>query len=99
MDELLKMIKERLRVSSIAFDQYEIVPLIKSAVLDLNRLGIVCGSNTIDESDDLIKQAVVLYCKGYFGYDETSAQFQKAYENLRDALSLCDDYRQPKEDE
>lgn len=40
----------------------------------------------------LIQQAVKLYCKAQFGYDDTSSKFAKSYELLKQSLSLSGEY-------
>lgn len=88
--DLRDMVKVRLRVKSAVFDEAEIQPLIDTCKADLARVGVVPV-----ESDPLVRQAVVLYCKANFGFAEDSKEaerFQKAYEGLRDSMSLSGDF-------
>lgn len=88
--DLREMVKVRLRVKSTAFDDAEIQPLIDTCKADLTRVGI-----HPDESDPLVQQAVALYCKANFGYADDpkeAERFQKAYEGLRDSMSLSGDF-------
>lgn len=88
--DLRDEVKIRLRVKSTAFDEAEILPLIEACKEDLIRVGIAP-----DERHPLVRQAVVFYCKANFGFaDDTreAERFQKAYENLRDAMSLSGDF-------
>ena len=44
------------------------------------------------EDDALIIKACELYVKWQEDFDGKSENYQKAYEKLRDSLSLCGDY-------
>lgn len=90
---LLLDVKKVLRVSSSHFDD-EINSLIESARLDMVQSGI--SSEKAYSDDFLIKQTIVFYCKGNFGYDNPDApRFIHAYEaNLR-KLSFASDYNAP----
>lgn len=85
---LLTEIKLALRIKSDDFDA-EITDLIEMAKKDLSIAGVI----QIVETDPLVKQAVKLYCKGNFGYDENSERFQLSYLNLKQSMSLCGDYQ------
>lgn len=88
--DLRDEIKVRLRIKSTAFDEAEILPLIEACKGDLTRVGV-----TPDENNPLVRQAVALYCKANFGFaDDTkeAERFQKAYEGLRDSMSLSGDF-------
>ncbi|GHU74711.1 hypothetical protein FACS1894188_03810 [Clostridia bacterium] len=93
MPELLEKVKVSLRVSGDVFDS-ELTDLIASARGDLARVGIVAAKEDMetDETRPLVHRAVILYCKGYFGYEENSEKFVKAYERLRDSLSMTGGY-------
>lgn len=67
--------------------QREIEDSVQACLMDLERNGIY-----IQTIDATIKQALKLYCKGNYGYDENSEKFMRAYESLRDALALSSDY-------
>lgn len=56
--------------------------------MDLKIAGVV----KTDLDDPLIQQAVKLYCKAHFGYEEESEKFQRAYDALKASLSLSGDY-------
>lgn len=81
------MVRVRLRIKSNAFDEGELGPLIQAALRDLRRVGV-----RTPEGDPLVVQAVVLYCKANFGFDQTGPRFQAAYEALRDSMALSGDY-------
>lgn len=80
-------IRKRIRVST-QDSKEEVQDLIEAAKKDMSTKGIQG-----DEKDPLYFQALVLYCKANYGYDEDTERFQKAYESLRDSMSLSGDYR------
>lgn len=85
--DLRNDVKLWLRISCNATDS-EVDQTIRAAVLDLQSGGVV----KTDLSDALIQQAVKLYCKANYGYDEDAPKFSVAYEHLKSALALCGDY-------
>lgn len=86
---MLEKVKLNLRITTDAFDIDEVQELIDSAKADLKLSGVV----NVDESDELIRRAIILYCKANFGYDNPDAErFQKSYEMLKTHLSLCTEY-------
>lgn len=96
MAELLTEVKTALRIqqSTTAFDDAEIIPLITACKIDLKMGGV----NQIDEDDPCIRRAIVLYCKGNFGYRSDMEKFAQAYEKFRQALALSGDYNEEKAD-
>ena len=76
-----------LRISSGKMDD-ELTQTIDACKLDLSNSGV----KNLDSSDPLIQQAVKLYCKAQFGYDDSAGKFAEAYEHLKAALSLSGDY-------
>ena len=46
----------------------------------------------MDADDPLVRQAVKIYCRGNYGYDENTERFREAYVALKDAMALCGDY-------
>ena len=45
------------------------------------------------KEDALIWKAIELYCKAQADYEGKGQQYQTAYNNLRDSLALCGDYK------
>ncbi|MEE1017855.1 MAG: hypothetical protein UH824_00040 [Acutalibacteraceae bacterium] len=91
---MLDAVKKALRITHSALDG-EIKSVISAALLDMSRVGIVTDKVDIaDESsyDELILQCVTLYSKWNFDYLGKAEQWLKAYENLRNAMSLCGYY-------
>ena len=76
-----------IRKSSDIFDD-EIVQTMNSCLLDLKNAGV----QKLDTDDALIKQALKLYLKAQFGYEEDSEKFAGSYEHLKSSLSLSGDY-------
>ena len=86
---MLETVKETLRVSGNDLD-LEMQDLIEAAKLDLR----ISGVNKIDDTDPLIKRAVITYCKAHFGYDDVnlSERFERSYVMLKQHLSLSQEY-------
>ena len=87
--ELLEELKTALRIGSSRFDESELIPLINACKVDMK----ISGVEIIEETDALVRQAIKLYAKAYFGYYDDSEKYKKAYEGLRDAMALSGDYR------
>lgn len=85
---MLDDVKLALRISNQAYD-VEIADLIDAAKLDLQ----ISGVNKIDETDPLIKRAIIVYVKAHFGYDNPDAErLQQSYVLLKQHLSMAGDY-------
>lgn len=88
---LLDDVKLALRISSSAFDS-EVQDLIDAAKLDLKISG-VSNEKIQDETDALIKRAIVTYVKAHFGYDNNDAErFEQSYTMLKLHLTLSNEY-------
>lgn len=83
---LVEPVKLSLRMKNGDFDELEIIPLIKACLADLERVGVNCP----DAESPLIRQSVILYSKGYFGFRDDAEKFILAYEKLRDSLALSE---------
>jgi uncharacterized phage protein (predicted DNA packaging) len=89
---MLNDIKIALRISHEALDT-ELLDLIEAARHDLTLSG-VSSVKVKDETDPLIKRAIITYCKANFGYDNPDAvRFQESYNSLKQHLSIAGDYR------
>jgi len=87
---LLDSAKKVLRISSgmTTFDD-EIADLIATAKLDLETSGII----NIDDTDPLIKQAILVYVKANYGLGNTEAdRYKGIYEKMRDKLANTSEY-------
>jgi hypothetical protein len=80
--------KLALRLSNTAYD-IEILDLIDCAKADLGLSGLI----TIDETDTLIKRAILTYVKANFGWDNPdSERLMDSYLMLKSHLGLSPDY-------
>ncbi|MBM7624778.1 head-tail connector protein [Sporohalobacter salinus] len=85
---LIDEVKTALRVTTTELDS-EIEGLIEACKVDLE----IAGLYVVDETDKLIKRAIILYCKANFGYDNPEAdRFQESYEMLKNHLAMSVDY-------
>lgn len=80
-DNLLIRVRTCLRVTTTAFDDDEICPLIDACFVDLKGAGV-----NIKKNSELVEQAVIFYCKAYFGL-EANNDWVRLYEQTRDALA------------
>lgn len=85
--DFLMELKRTLRVATSSAEG-EIEDLVYAAIQDMKITGVIYKG----ELDPLSRQAVKLYCKGNYGYDENAEHFQKAYEALRDSMALSGEY-------
>lgn len=85
---MLNAVKKALRISSEDFDD-ELTELIRAAKTDLRLSGI----KVISDSNEIVLQAVKLYCKAYFGDNDSSNKFLNAYQALKISMSLAGDFR------
>lgn len=86
---LVTQIKDNLRISHNKLDD-EILSTIKACQDDLERVGI-----SVDESDDLTVQAIKLYCRWAYNFENQADRYLRAYEGLRDAMSMNLERRAP----
>lgn len=96
MTEFGKQIKCSLRIRHNSLDD-EIEENIKTCILLLQSVGISSSKARDDPEDKLIRKACELYCKWQFDFDGKGDRFQKAYEGLRDFMSLGGDYTESNE--
>ena len=94
MDELIKSIKDSMRIRHSELDK-NIESDIAAATADMIRVGVQPYYNAKKKNlkkDHLIWKAFELYCKAQADYMGKGPQYEASYEKLRDALSLCGDY-------
>lgn len=84
---ILEDIKHAIRVKTDSVNG-EIEDLIAAAKRELE----IAGVYITDESEPTAKQAIKLYCKANYGYDENAERFRQAYEALRDSMALSGEY-------
>lgn len=81
---MLEEIKLCLRITSTAFDN-EIIALIEACKCDLETSGV--ASSYFDKP--LCKQAITLYCKAFFGFDNPDAEkYNQAYEHIKKKVAI-----------
>lgn len=91
-------IRGRLRIKHTCFDD-EITDLIGEARADL-LLGGILPSKVSNESDMLIKRAIVTYVKANFGLDNADAEkYRDSYNSIRKHLMLSKEYTVAEEEE
>lgn len=88
---MLERMKLSLRIYHNALDD-DIQGNIDACMLDLQRVGVSKTAANSESKDALIIKAAELYCKWQYDFNGKGEQCKQAYEKLRDALSLCDNY-------
>lgn len=89
-DLSLDKVKKDLRISHSKLDE-DIKDNIEACRLDLKRIGI-----DVNKSDVLLEKAIKLYIRWQYNFENQADRYRNAYESLRNALSLCEDYRNSK---
>lgn len=90
-EQFVHDVRQYLRISHTHFDA-EITDLIGAARADL-LLGGIKAAKVEDESDALIKRAIVCYIKAEFGLDNTDAEkYRESYDMLKRHLMLSSEY-------
>ena len=85
---LLDDVKISLGITGTDLDS-DLTILINACKADLKLSGLY----KIDEEDELIKRAIILYCQTNFDYDSKySEKLQRSYDTLKSHLSLSSDY-------
>lgn len=85
--------KVALRISKATtmFDD-EINDLVAAAQMDLQLAGVLPGK-VQNDTDPLIKRALIVYCKANFGFDNPDAdRLQASYTSLKAHLTLSQEY-------
>lgn len=89
-DLSLEKVKKDLRISHSKLDE-DIQDNIEACKLDLKRVGI-----DVNKSDVLLEKTIKLFLRWQYNFENQSDRYRNAYESLRNALSLCEDYRNSK---
>jgi hypothetical protein len=88
---LIDDIKQALRITNTALDA-EVQDLIDSAEADLLLSG-VAEAKVYSNVDALIKRAIILYSKAFFGLNNAdSDKYKVAYDSLKTHLCLSQEY-------
>ncbi len=94
---MLNKVKLALRIGNNAYDA-EITDLINACKKELELAGI--ASSNIKDTDEMIIQTVISYCKAYFGFDNPDAErYIRSYESLKSFLCLNYDVSTPENEE
>lgn len=81
---MLEEVKKALRITNNEFEE-EISSLIKACEGDLESSGVA----TSNLSKPLCKQAIILYCKAYFGFDNPdSEKLINSYEHIKKKVAI-----------
>ena len=88
---MLEKVKLSMRIFHNALDS-DIQSNIDACMLELQRVGILADVAKPETADALIAKAAELFCKWQYDFGGKGDQYQKAFEKLRDAISLCDSY-------
>jgi hypothetical protein len=84
---MLDQVKLALRISTTAYDS-ELTYLIEAAKLDLGIAGVVIPA----ELDDIVKRAIITFCKLSFGLPEDYDRLKMSYDEQKAQLSTATGY-------
>ena len=87
MADIMTAVKTALRISTTAYDD-EISDLIEAAKLDMG----VAGVTNDDESDALIRKAIVSYCRLNFGQPDDYDKLKASYDEQKAQLGMATGY-------
>ena len=84
---MLEMVKTALRIKTTAYDS-ELTYLIEAAKLDLGIAGVVIPA----ELDDIVKRAIITFCKLSFGLPEDYDRLKMSYDEQKAQLVTATGY-------
>lgn len=84
---MLESVKLALRVTTTAYDA-ELESLIEAAKLDLGVAGVLLFGN----GDELVKRAVITYCRLNFGSPADYDRLKASYDEQKAQLSMATGY-------
>jgi len=84
---MLEMVKTALRIKTTAYDS-ELTYLIEAAKLDLGIAGVVLPA----ELDDIVKRAIITFCKLSFGLPEDYDRLKMSYDEQKAQLITATGY-------
>lgn len=88
---MLEKVKLALRITTTAFDS-ELTDLIEAAKLDLGIAGVVVPTTTDSDLDNLIRKAIITYCKLNFGEPDQYDRLKRSYDEQKAQLSMATGY-------
>ena len=84
---MLSAVKLALRITTTTFDA-ELNQLINACLMDLGLAGV----DEVEQTDNLIIQAVVTYCKMHFGNPDNYDRLKASYDEQKAQLSMASGY-------
>ena len=84
---MLEMVKTALRIKTTVYDS-ELTYLIEAAKLDLGIAGVVIPA----ELDDIVKRAIITFCKLSFGLPEDYDRLKMSYDEQKAQLITATGY-------
>lgn len=84
---MLDKVKMALRITTDAFDT-ELNDLIQAAILDLD----IAGVDSDHGVDDIIRRAIITYCKCNFGQPDDYDRLKASYDEQKAQLSMATGY-------
>ena len=84
---MLSAVKLALRITTTTFDA-ELNQLINACLKDLGLAGV----DEAEQTDELIIQAVVTYCKMHFGNPDNYDRLKASYDEQKAQLSMASGY-------
>lgn len=90
---ILVACRSALRITSSDYDD-EISTLIAAAKIDIKRGGVI-ATKAQDDTDPLVRTAIICYVKASFGLDNDEADhYATAYQSMLAAMKLSSEYGQ-----
>lgn len=86
---MLQAAKQSLRISHSKSDT-DIQDTINACKADLERAGI-----SVNEEDPLIIQAVKLFCRWFYNFENQADRYRRSYDSLVTSMSLDGERRAP----
>lgn len=83
----LEAVKLALRIVTAAFDS-ELNDLIAAALIDLKQAGI----SNLDQTDPMIRRAIVTFCKLNFGQPDDYDRLKRSYDEQKAQLGMATGY-------
>lgn len=84
---MLELVRKALRLTTTSFDD-ELQLEISAALLDLGVAGVIVP----EEYDELVKLAVITYCKMRFGEPDEYDRLKASYDEQKAQLVTCTGY-------
>lgn len=85
---MIEKVKKALRLTTDAFDN-DLQDLIEEAAADLG----IAGVTQAQQTDPLIRRAVITYCKLHFGdHQEDADRLKESYDEQKKQLSMATGY-------